>query len=98
MEHKAENERIIYEDPDPNVGYILAPDLKWSGVNVDNLYVQAIVRKNGIKSIRSLTAEHLPLLKNIYITGCVSYEKLGLLKRYSFFSFFATFNFFVESY
>jgi hypothetical protein len=27
MEHKAEAEKIIYEDPDPVNGFLLAPDL-----------------------------------------------------------------------
>ena len=31
LEHKEEAERIIYEDPDPVTGFILAPDFKWSG-------------------------------------------------------------------
>ena len=34
LEHKKEAERIIYENTDPNVGFILAPDFKWSGKQV----------------------------------------------------------------
>lgn len=29
LEKKAEAERIVYEDPDPAVGFVLLPDLKW---------------------------------------------------------------------
>lgn len=29
LEKKAEVERIVYEDPDPDVGFILLPDFKW---------------------------------------------------------------------
>ncbi len=52
LEHKAESERIVYEDMDPENGFILAPDLKWDGKQMENLYIQAIIRKRGIKSIR----------------------------------------------
>lgn len=41
LEKKAEADRIIYEDPDPVVGFVLLPDFKWdqkqvrdSGYNV----------------------------------------------------------------
>jgi m7GpppX diphosphatase len=34
LEHKKEADRIIYENTDPNVGFILAPDFKWSGKQV----------------------------------------------------------------
>jgi m7GpppX diphosphatase len=27
LEHKAESENIIYEDPDPEMGFMLLPDL-----------------------------------------------------------------------
>lgn len=65
MEHKQETERIIYEDPDPDNGFILLPDLKWNGRNVENLYVLAITHRRDIKSIRDLNHTHLPLLRNI---------------------------------
>ena len=52
LEHKSEAERIIFEDPDKEIGFILAPDLKWDGKLMDTLYVTAIVHKHGIKSIR----------------------------------------------
>lgn len=29
LEKKAEAERIVYEDPDPDVGFVLLPDFKW---------------------------------------------------------------------
>ncbi|CAG9824392.1 unnamed protein product [Phaedon cochleariae] len=68
LEHKSETERIVYEDPDPETGFILVPDLKWSG-EVDTLYLLAIVNKHHIKSLRDLTQEHLPLLQNIRDKG-----------------------------
>eukprot|EP00090_Calanus_glacialis_P018970 TRINITY_DN29292_c0_g1_i1.p1 TRINITY_DN29292_c0_g1~~TRINITY_DN29292_c0_g1_i1.p1 ORF type:complete len:701 (-),score=284.90 TRINITY_DN29292_c0_g1_i1:56-2104(-) len=65
LEHKKEVERIIYEDPDPVTGFILAPDFKWSGDSVSDLYCLAIVHSRGIKSLRDLTSQHLTLLRNI---------------------------------
>ncbi|XP_028315644.1 m7GpppX diphosphatase [Gouania willdenowi] len=69
LEKKAEAERIVYEDPDPKVGFTLLPDLKWDQKRVVNLYLIAIVHQRGIKSLRDLTEEHLPLLQNILKKG-----------------------------
>nr|XP_028563630.1 m7GpppX diphosphatase isoform X4 [Podarcis muralis] len=69
LEKKAEADRIIYENPDPAHGFVLIPDLKWNQKQVDDLYLIAICHCRGIKSLRDLTAEHLPLLKNISREG-----------------------------
>ncbi|KHN87115.1 m7GpppX diphosphatase [Toxocara canis] len=82
LEHKAEADRIIYEDPDPHNGFIMAPDLKWSGEQIECLYVQALVRRKGIKSIRDLTANDLPLLEGIRDKGLNAIrEKYGIDKH-----------------
>lgn len=65
LEHKKESERILYEDPDPETGFILLPDMKWDTKQMENLYVLAICHKRGVRSLRDLTSEHLPLLRNI---------------------------------
>ena len=65
LDHKKEVERIIFEDPDPETGFILAPDLKWSGESSSDLYCLAIIRQRGLKSLRDLRASHLPLLRNV---------------------------------
>lgn len=70
LEHKQESERIVFEDADDDKGFVLIPDLKWDGLNVKKMYLVAIVRKRGIKSIRDLTGEHLPLLRNVKEAGC----------------------------
>uniref|UniRef100_A0A1I7XLC2 m7GpppX diphosphatase n=1 Tax=Heterorhabditis bacteriophora TaxID=37862 RepID=A0A1I7XLC2_HETBA len=62
---QAEAERIIFEDPDIHNGFILSPDIKWDGINIENLYVLAIIHRRGVKSIRDLTSDDLPLLENI---------------------------------
>ena len=65
LEHKKEEERIIFEDPDPEVGFILLPDMKWNVNDITSLYVIAIPHKRGLKSLRDLTADHIPLLENM---------------------------------
>ncbi|XP_067115721.1 m7GpppX diphosphatase [Osmerus mordax] len=77
LEKKAEANRIVYEDPDQDVGFVLLPDLKWDQKQLDNLYLIAIVHRRDIKSLRDLTAQHLPLLRNIRQKG----EK-SILERY----------------
>ncbi|XP_056898709.1 m7GpppX diphosphatase isoform X1 [Takifugu flavidus] len=77
LEKKAEAERIVYEDPDPDVGFVLLPDRKWNQKQVDDLNLIAIVHQKGIRSIRGLTAEHLPLLKNVFQKG-----KEAIMKKY----------------
>lgn len=78
LDKKAETERIVFEDPDPDVGFLLLPDLKWDQKQVDDLYLIAIVNQRDIKSLRDLTSEHLPLLQNIFQKG-----KEAILQRYS---------------
>lgn len=80
MEHKQETERIIYEDPDPENGFVLLPDLKWNGRNVENLYVLAITHRRDIKSLRDLNHSHLPLLRNIRTKAAEAIEsRYGIL-------------------
>ena len=72
MDKKTESERIVYEDPDTQNGFILLPDMKWDGKMMESLYLVAIVHKHGIKSLRDLDESHLPLLRNILKKGLVS--------------------------
>ncbi|OZC08014.1 hypothetical protein X798_05010 [Onchocerca flexuosa] len=82
LDHKAEVDRIILDDVDPHNGFVLAPDLKWDGENLANLYVLAIIRRKGIKSIRDLTANDLPLLENICQKSYMAIkEKYGIDKH-----------------
>nr|AAZ38886.1 scavenger mRNA decapping enzyme [Xenopus laevis] len=78
LEKKAEAERIVYENPDPTNGFVLIPDFKWNQKQVEDLYLIAICHQRGIRSLRDLTVDHLPLLKNILEEG-----KEAILKRYS---------------
>ncbi|CCI46858.1 unnamed protein product [Albugo candida] len=66
LEHKSEVERILYEDADKKAGFIFLPNSRWCQLNKkEALNCLAIVRNRSLRSIRDLTAEHLPLLCNI---------------------------------
>ncbi|XP_039212437.1 m7GpppX diphosphatase [Crotalus tigris] len=81
LEKKAEADRIVYENPDPINGFVLVPDFKWDQKQLEDLYLIAICHRRGIKSVRDLTAEHLPLLRNILQEGGEAIEKrFGLAK------------------
>lgn len=71
LEGRSEADRVIYQDSDPEVGFVLLPDLKWDQQEMENLYVLAIARKRGILSLRDITADHLPMLRNILDQGKV---------------------------
>ncbi|XP_019364564.1 PREDICTED: m7GpppX diphosphatase [Gavialis gangeticus] len=77
LEKKAEADRVIHENPDPCNGFVLIPDFKWNQKQLDDLYLIAISHRREIKSLRDLTSEHLPLLKNILQEG-----KEAILKRF----------------
>jgi m7GpppX diphosphatase len=64
LDHKKETERIIVEDLDPKIGFVLLPDFKWNE-QIETLYLLAIVVDRNIKSIRDLNASHLSLLENV---------------------------------
>ncbi|XP_078054945.1 m7GpppX diphosphatase isoform X2 [Mustelus asterias] len=44
-------------------------------LQVDDLYLIAICKRHGVKSVRDLTAEHLPMLQNILKEGQVAISK-----------------------
>lgn len=66
LSHKKEAETIVYENSDPDDGFILLPDYKWNEKQVEDLYLICIIHKRDVKSIRDLRAEHLPMLKDIW--------------------------------
>ncbi|XP_069957041.1 m7GpppX diphosphatase isoform X2 [Cherax quadricarinatus] len=79
LEHKKEADRIIFEDPDAETGFILVPDLKWTGEQLEDLYLQGIVCRRDITSLRDLRGCHIPLLKNMHDKGRAAIkEKYGV--------------------
>lgn len=81
LDKKNELERIIFENPDKFNGFILAPDLKWNGTNCDELYMLAVVHRHGLRSVRDLTPDELPLLENIRDQCAQIIEKKYGLKK-----------------
>ncbi|XP_026744058.1 m7GpppX diphosphatase [Trichoplusia ni] len=69
LEGKSEQDRIVYDNKCEQDGFVLLPDLKWDGITKETLYLLAIVRRRGIKSLRDLDETHLPLLKRIRDEG-----------------------------
>ncbi|XP_071121680.1 m7GpppX diphosphatase-like [Mytilus edulis] len=81
LEKKKEADRIVFENADPDTGFILLPDMKWDGKDLNSLYLQAIVHKHGLKSVRDLNKSHLPLLNNILEEGAdVINQEYGIPK------------------
>lgn len=74
LNRKAEAERLLFEDPDPALGFVLHPDLKWDQQQTTSLYCLATCHTTQVKSLRDLTAEHLPLLRNIRTKCCKAIE------------------------
>lgn len=73
LEGKSEQDRIIHNNTSETEGFVLLPDLKWDGITKETLYLLAIVRQKGIKSLRDLDESHLPLLKRVQDEGKVKY-------------------------
>ena len=76
LEGKSEVERgshhhSRYNDPDPENGFVLLPDLKWDQQDHESLYLLAITHQRGILSMRELTAKRLALLKKVLHSGKV---------------------------
>lgn len=78
----AESDRVVFkyfDDEKPNDGFVVLPDMKWDGVNMDALYLVAIVNRDDIRSMRDLKPEHqswLIELKNkirTVVPSCFNY-------------------------
>jgi hypothetical protein len=62
LEKKAEAERLIFEDPDPELGFTLHPDLKWDEKQVmfkSKNRLQTFGVKNGFPDTRQISITHL---------------------------------------
>jgi len=63
---ESELERRIVDKKCPQNGFIILPDYKWTDEsNLSGLYLLVIPRRKDLWSVRDLTAEHLPLLKEM---------------------------------
>jgi len=45
LEGKLEAERVLYNDPDPENGFVLLPDMKWEQQDHESLYLLAITHR-----------------------------------------------------
>lgn len=79
LEGKSEQDRILYNNKCERDGFVLLPDLKWDGLTKETLYLLAIVRRRGIKSLRDLDESVLPLLKRVRDEGKVRYLNLTVI-------------------
>ncbi|KAJ2774243.1 hypothetical protein IWQ57_000911 [Coemansia nantahalensis] len=78
LDKRVEAERIVYEDPDRETGFVILPDLKWDTADAASMYLVAIVHRRGIRSLRDLTAAHLPLLKNIRAKAAIAAQRYNV--------------------
>ncbi|KAJ2028137.1 hypothetical protein IWW57_002301 [Coemansia sp. S610] len=78
LSKQVESEHILFEDPDPERGFVIVPDLKWDATNMDNMYLVAIVHRHDLRSLRDLTNSHLPLLYNLRSKAVVAAQKYGV--------------------
>ncbi|RHZ79401.1 hypothetical protein Glove_146g46 [Diversispora epigaea] len=65
LSKKSESEKILLEVEGEEKGFLLFPDMKWDKKTIESLYLQALVYRNDIRSLRDLNGSHLPLLKNL---------------------------------
>ena len=54
LDKTAEADRMIFEDANPDTGFVLHPDMKWDGVTAATLYCVAIVHNARLRSLRDL--------------------------------------------
>ncbi|AET38630.1 5'-(N(7)-methyl 5'-triphosphoguanosine)-(mRNA) diphosphatase Ecym_3126 [Eremothecium cymbalariae DBVPG len=82
LHNGAESERIIYKDfveDSPKDGLLILPDMKWDSVNLDSLYLVALVYRDDIRSLRDLRPEHQDWLRTLnnkirmVVPGCFNY-------------------------
>lgn len=83
LNKSAEAERMMFEDTDPRLGFVLHPDLKWDQKTLGDLYCIAICHTEDVRSLRDLNTSHLPLLLNIRDKACKAIEDKYQVKQES---------------
>ncbi|CAM9489378.1 unnamed protein product [Pylaiella littoralis] len=89
LSKQKEADRVLCEDADPEHGFILNIDTKWrthpdistvpqeewhGHPSVTELYCLAICHRRGIRTLRDLRSEHVPMLKEMYRRGVDTIE------------------------
>lgn len=75
LEGKAEGNKIIYEDPDPNSGFVIVMDYKWTGEDAKLLHCLGLPKRRDLKSIRDLNQDHVKLLENMKAKALQVFEE-----------------------
>ncbi|KAK6465918.1 trehalase-associated protein [Scheffersomyces coipomensis] len=76
-----ESETFIHHDKDPESGFVLLPDMKWDTLNMESLYLCAIVNRKDISSVRDLTKSDISFLKHLRSTILSIIEQKYPLKK-----------------
>lgn len=61
----SEADKVLFRDDSPSNGFLILPDMKWDLTNTSTLYLVALTLNRGIRSLRDLRKEHIPMLKKI---------------------------------
>jgi hypothetical protein len=55
LDHKNEQDHVLYEDPDPDTGFMILPDMKWDGKTMS-----ALVNRGSYLRLSGQNAQTLP--------------------------------------
>ncbi|VDP88891.1 unnamed protein product [Echinostoma caproni] len=66
---KAEKDRVLSSDEDPEEGFTLVQDYRWNGRQLNDMHYLGIVRRTDLRCLRDLRASHVPLLKRLLDEG-----------------------------
>jgi m7GpppX diphosphatase len=83
IDHKAEQESIIFEDDN----IIIIPDYKWDK-NIRGLHILGIYKDKSLRSIRDLDNSHCKMLQESIKTGCEIISKYYNFKIDNILTFF----------
>jgi m7GpppX diphosphatase len=59
-----EAERVAYREEGDD-GFVVLPDMKWDGINIEQLYLVLIVNRKDIRSLRDLNNSHSDYLQRL---------------------------------
>lgn len=69
LEGRTEQEDVILRDPgqddNPELGFLVLPDLNWDRKTMGSLHLLALVQRRDIWSLRDLTKQHVPWLRSL---------------------------------
>ena len=60
----SEQDRVIIKKEGLD-GFVILPDCKWNQKAISSLYLLALINRRDVRSLRDLTSEHLPMLKDL---------------------------------